>query len=41
MDLYDAMNCNHGKYLSQSVASNTEDKPLTVSFKVFFYYIID
>lgn len=34
MNLYDAMNCNNGKYLSKSIASNTEDKALTLSFQV-------
>ena len=32
MNLFDAMNCNNGQYLSSSISSNTEDKPLKLSF---------
>jgi hypothetical protein len=34
MNLYDAMNCNNGAYLSKSISSNAEDKSLILSFEV-------
>lgn len=39
MNLYDAINCNHGTYITKALSSNSdkEDKPLILTFDVILF----